>query len=359
MRGVSIESRPLISMNERKRLIFLVGNSRSGTTMLGRALGLHSQVFTFEELHFFEQIWSASDINGSVDPGVAANLIARLLSHQRCGILNGPEWRDFISEAESTIAGHVGTHTIAQVFQAFLEYETKRMGKSVPCDQTPRNVYYIGDILRLYPDARVVIMVRDPRDVLASQKRKWKMRFLGFNRDPVLEALRLKVNYHPVTTSLLWNAAVRAGDRYAHHERVCTVRFEDVLQNPSQEIQRICSFLDLSFESCMLAVPHVNSSYEAPDEKRRGITKTPIGRWRDGALSATEVYICQRLTADCMKRHGYEPSEVRPGLLRIGASLTTLPAKAALALVLNAGKVRSIPQAFRRRFASPAAPVQQ
>lgn len=35
-------------------VIFIVGNSRSGTTMLGRILGKSTYVHTFDELHFFE-----------------------------------------------------------------------------------------------------------------------------------------------------------------------------------------------------------------------------------------------------------------------------------------------------------------
>ncbi len=337
-------------------MIFVVGNSRSGTTMLGRVLGLNSHVFTFEELHFFEQIWSASEIDRSISAKVSAHLMARLLSHQRRGILNRPDWRHFLPEAESIIRTNPGTQSAAQVFRVFLSDESAKMGKEVPCDQTPRNVYYIGDILRLYPAARIVIMVRDPRDVLASQKHKWKMRFLGFNRDPILEAVRLKANYHPVTTSLLWNAAVRAGDRHAADERVCTVRFEDILENPSQEIRRLCEFLGLPFERGMLNVPHVNSSYERPNEEERGITKTPIGRWRQaGVLSPTELYICQRLTSAGMARYGYHAADVRPAALGVGLSLATLPVKGGLALLLNADKVRSLPQALRRRFASHAA----
>ena len=38
--------------------IFIVGSSRSGTTMMGRILGNHSDVFTFKELHFFGTIWT-------------------------------------------------------------------------------------------------------------------------------------------------------------------------------------------------------------------------------------------------------------------------------------------------------------
>ena len=42
-------------------IIFIVGNSRSGTTMMRRVLGNHPAIFMLEELHFFEQLWSTSD----------------------------------------------------------------------------------------------------------------------------------------------------------------------------------------------------------------------------------------------------------------------------------------------------------
>ena len=38
-------------------MIFIAGNSRSGTTLMGRILANHSQVFTFSEMHFLEETW--------------------------------------------------------------------------------------------------------------------------------------------------------------------------------------------------------------------------------------------------------------------------------------------------------------
>ena len=45
----------------KSRQIFIVGSSRSGTTMMGRILANHKDIFTFKELHFFGTMWTLSD----------------------------------------------------------------------------------------------------------------------------------------------------------------------------------------------------------------------------------------------------------------------------------------------------------
>ena len=47
--------------------IFVVGNSRSGTTMMGRILGNHPDIFTFKELHFFGQLWCSNETNNRLN----------------------------------------------------------------------------------------------------------------------------------------------------------------------------------------------------------------------------------------------------------------------------------------------------
>ena len=45
-----------MSLDIEKKKFFVVGSSRSGTTMMGRILNNHPDIFTFHELHFFEKI---------------------------------------------------------------------------------------------------------------------------------------------------------------------------------------------------------------------------------------------------------------------------------------------------------------
>src|SRR4026208_1992639 len=84
--------------------IFVVGNSRSGTTMMGRILNNHERVHTFPELHFFEQLWSSSEKNKILSNEEALKLAALLLNISRAGYFAKKNTQDFSEEANQIIS---------------------------------------------------------------------------------------------------------------------------------------------------------------------------------------------------------------------------------------------------------------
>jgi hypothetical protein len=331
--------------------IFIVGNSRSGTTMMGRILGNHALVFTLGELHFFEQLWSPADGESYRSEAEAVQLMAHLLSIQRQGYLSRGNPERFLKEA-SEIVSSTQTRIVnpAGVFEEFLLYEAEKNGKMIPCDQTPRNVFYIEEILELYPEARIINMIRDPRDVLLSQKRKWKRRFLGAKGIPLREALRSWVNYHPITISKLWNASIHAAARFTD-ERVYSLRFEDLLVDPEAATREICEFIGISFDRALLKVPQIGSSSGLDRPEQRGIDYTKAGSWRrGGGLNSTEVFLCQKVTGTWIEQYGYSPVPVVPNPLRLGLSMASFPIKLSLALLLNLKRMRNIKETVKRRL---------
>jgi omega-hydroxy-beta-dihydromenaquinone-9 sulfotransferase len=332
-------------------LICVVGNSRSGTTMMGRVLGRHPIVFTLRETHFFEQLWSSAEEERHLSEDEAVLLAARLLRVQRDGYLNQGDLDRFYGEAKGLITSIQGEgFTSTGVFRTFIIREANKNGKAIPCDQTPRNVFYLREILALFPEARVINLIRDPRNVLLSQKRKWKRRFLGAKNIPRREALRSWVNYHPITISKLWNGSVRAAERYADDSRVYSLQFEDLVDDPEGAVRKVCEFTGLSFDTSMLEVPQIGSSSGSDDPQRRGINRDKAGNWRRGGLSPTETFLCQKLTGTSMRQYGYPLVPVRPNPLRLCLSLASFPLKSTLALLLNLGRMRSIKETIRRRL---------
>lgn len=339
-------------MTRSVKQIFVVGNSRSGTTMMGRILGRHPEVFTFQELHFFEYLWSPKSSPVSLDVRQAKVLLGRLFTIQRDGYFRQQSPHSYVEEVDHVVQSLSGPITPSAVFSTFLSYEADRHGCQIACDQTPRNVFYLQYILNAYSKAKVVNMVRDPRDVLLSQKNKWRRNRLGARNRPKMEMLRSWANYHPITISMLWNSAIRAGDRLVEHPQVFQLRFEDLLGAPEAYVRELCAFLDLEFNSSMLQVPRVGSSYVSDRPGQLGIDPNIAGRWQKDTSSAVDLAVCQRITRDNMARHGYVKGDIRPNPFKLFWVGITWPVKTGLALLLNLGKARNIFQAIRKRLQS-------
>ncbi len=327
-------------------MIFVVGSSRSGTTLLARVLGRHPDVFTLKELHFFEQLWVPRRVSEALSDAQALRLASVLYRNQRAGLLSPTPAGAYVRPALALLKER--RMTAPELFQAFVYAETRAHGRLYPCDHTPRNVFYMGDILRLYPEARVVVMLRDPRDVLASQKHKWKTA-LSHRRDvPPREGLRYRINFHPITTSLLWRAAIKAGRRSSSHHRVFMIRFEDLVQHPARHVRELCTFLGIAYHRHLLDVTRTNSSFTS--DAPVGFDTATVGRWKAGnALTATELFLCQRLCEPYMTELGYTIAPARPSPIGLATAIGAFPAKTALAVAANLGRYRSLPRAVARR----------
>lgn len=331
-------------------MIFVVGSSRSGTTMVGRILGQNEQVFTFNEIHFFEQLWNPQAPRVPLAPEAAIQLASRLLTIQRDGYFRQRDTYVYADEARSLLADAPADLSAPEVFQQFIEYETCLHGKTIGCDQTPRNVFYLRELFDLYPDAYVVNMIRDSRDVLLSQKNKWKRRLLGASNIPRRELLRTYANYHPITMGLLWKAAVAAADRIGKHPHMYTMYFERLVEAPEQELRKLCAFLEIEFHSSMLAVPQIGSSHREDRSDVLGIDPERANRWQTADAERTDLLLCQMVTRAQMQRHGYTPANFPINWAALAFTLLNWPLKIGLALLLNAGRVQNLSTAIRKRL---------
>ena len=331
-------------------IILVVGNSRSGTTMMGRILGKHRSVFTFNEDHFFEELWNPQETSQSLHFTQATLLVARLFSIQRDGYFYQGDIQKYINEAREVVDNLADPVTPPRIFETFLRYEAKQHGKTVVCLQTPRNVYYLKEILAFYPKAYVVNMIRDPRDVLLSQKRRWKGRLSGPRKIPLNHIIRTWADYHPITISLLWRSGIRAGDHFAHSPRVIQIRFEELVEAPEEMVQNICAFCGLTFQSEMLNVPHIGSSNRPDQSDHMGIDPSVAGRWKQGGLNTTEIYICQKMTRQGMMQHGYQVIPVWPNPVTLLLNGLTWGVKLGLVLLLNKNRVKNLVLAIKKRL---------
>ena len=140
-----------------KKLIFVCGASRSGTSMMGSLLGLNDEVRRLPELHFFEEISTEAERAKPLDKAKAVDLVNRLLWRHRYKSTRKIDSSsdEFRGRAEDIVKTLPEGPSAELVFAAFLAYICALRGKPIPCDHTPRNVYYLREILGAYPNARV------------------------------------------------------------------------------------------------------------------------------------------------------------------------------------------------------------
>ena len=293
--------------------IFVVGTPRSGTTLTARILGLHSGIFMPGETHFFDDIYARRQALGAPRQAQAAEAIAARLStlYER---YNEPADQQRIRTlgGENALKKLLGTScdTYGDVLSRFMQYQIpsnstkRRWGNNVPKD-----LFYVGDILGFYPEAKFIICVRDIRDFLLSYQNRWKTTASEHTE-------RIKKLYHPIVTSLLWKAAmkqVRVAQQLVPQANLMMIRYEDLVTQPETTINTLCQFLKEPYEAAMLRVETHNSSFGG---QQQGIFATSMQRWRQH-LSPEQVYIAERIANPELERLGYQTANVRPNLFKL------------------------------------------
>lgn len=290
--------------------IFVVGASRSGTTMLSRILAHNTRLFGLQELHYFGEIWDPREADELVNKESAEKIAALLLARQRKDIWGGePDKQDY-SEAKKIIQEQP-LLTYSALYRRVVQYIATQNKKPIAVEQTPRYVYYLPSLLEKYPSSRVIEVVRDPRAVLYSQRQRWKMRSLGAKNVPLKEVLRVWLNYHATTMSQLWLSATKAGIAVENHPRVKRVKYEDLVNNPETTIRDVCAFLNIRYQAEMLSIPRIASSTSINAEKKTGISRESVDAWKLG-LPRGECEICERIVRDTARYLGYDVPKKKP-----------------------------------------------
>lgn len=290
-------------------MLFVTGASRSGTSMLSMMLGNNSKIAGLKELHGFGELVDPNKLHKPITKHEAIHLSRQLIARSKREIWGGIAREDGI-EAEALWRDVCDTgiqvgYAVAKV----MAYIASVKSKKIPCEQTPRNIFYARQLLEYYPNIRIVHIVRDPRDVLASQKNRWKRKKLGGSNIPYSEIIRVWFNYHPYTITKLWSRATRLAAELQAHEHFHVLRFEDIISDPEVELRKICDFLKISYEKEMLNIPHVGSSHAINTSAKSGVRQSSINRWKS-CLSMGEVYICELLADAEMRTFAYAKSEI-------------------------------------------------
>ncbi len=111
-----------------------------------------------DELHFFEQLWSPEEKGKSISKEQAIELASKLLLTQRVGYMtHDQDFSKFSEESTQLINEILKDEILAEdVFNHFTKREVALNGKSIVCEKTPQNVFYLKEIFEMYPNAKII-----------------------------------------------------------------------------------------------------------------------------------------------------------------------------------------------------------
>jgi hypothetical protein len=273
------------------RPIFVVGCPRSGTTMLQLMLHAHPRIAIPPETRFLLAGYQRRAGFGDLTRAAGRHALARY-------IVESGQFEDLGLDDDEVIAAIVaGPPTLGSAFGIVFRMYAQRFGKPRWGDKRPLYLRHLPTILRLFPDAQIIDIMRDGRDCVASLKETpWKPS--GFDT---------LVDYWTKSA----DASLLARRRYpadVYHQ----VRYEDLVTDPEPHLRRMCAFLGEDYDPAMSA-PDKLAPVAVPQYKtwhtltHRAPTTERIQSWR-ARLSAEELRRCEEAFGDRLARFGYLPS---------------------------------------------------
>jgi len=241
---------PAISMEEVSEIkeffplekFFIFGHARSGTTILARVIRQHQEVHCHWQAHFFTR------------PPLLEALVADPMVGDWLGRANN-RWNR---------GRDLSPIVIRAAADIILEREARREGKRIVGDKSPSSLLD-GEAVRLmhkvYPDARLIYIVRDGRDTVLSHRFQNFIEFPQFltkedtqiraefarNPEPFMAGERSVFTAKGIRQGAEgWVRNVQETDQLGkelYGDGYLSLRYEDLLERPWVELERIWSFL--------------------------------------------------------------------------------------------------------------------
>lgn len=194
-----------------------------------------------------------------------------------------------------------GPATYARLFAILQEQHARREGKPRWGDQTGLVERYADQIFAAYPDAKMLHMLRDPRDRYAGSLALWpdgKARVGG--------------------ATARWLYSTRLGERNLkqYPGRYMFVRFENLVREPEQTLKAVCQFLDEPYHPALLSMagaPEHRTKLANRAHPKAGIhplSDEYIGIYR-AQVPHREVVFMQSVLGRLMQAHGYQLEPVQ------------------------------------------------
>ncbi|SES71639.1 Glycosyltransferase involved in cell wall bisynthesis [Salinibacillus kushneri] len=220
--------------------IFIGGAGRSGTTLLRVMLNAHPNLCSGPEFKMLQQI---------------ANLYNQMISIKDIRKAYGLDIEDINTSFNNFISSF---------FEKFkMESNANRI-----VEKTPHNVLIMKELVKIFPDAKFIHVVRDGRDVASSLVTMDWYDFQG-NPLPYVQNIRNATDY--------WKQVLTKSIQDSRDPilkgKVMFIKYEDLITEPKKIIKDVLVFLDETWSDQVLNYVNVDRGYEPNESSTNQVSK--------------------------------------------------------------------------------------
>lgn len=223
----------------RKNHFLILGVPRSGTTLLERLLDNHSQIAVCPESDVFTSLYRTS---------WRGRFVSNWHYHQFMTYLTGwlKEFNDPAIMVTQRYWKENKTHQgpVQELLIALATEYLAQEQKTVFGEKSPGNNPFVKLICRLFPEIKLIRIIRHPYDVVCSIRKLLEKYADSCSPDELL----LRAASFVKTGAQAWRIRPLAtGQNYY-------LKYEDLIEDPPAVLSEICDFLELNYEKSMLEV---------------------------------------------------------------------------------------------------------
>lgn len=276
-----------LSISKVNSPFFIFSCGRSGSSLLSRMLNSHYRLAVPYESHLFNTFYPWLKYYGDLeDRRNQMRMVNDILSTD---VLN-----DFSPRLKPRqVIGLIKKNDFGGIVEAVLSCWAETQQKSRWGEKTPKHINFWRQILRYFPDAKFLHIVRDGRDVALS----W-----------------IRARFGPKTVY----AAARAWARYldkieelksVDDSLIYEVKYEDLLENPEDVLRKTCNFLKEDYSPKMVEFYKDKTPYKSDKVNIKNLNmpllKNNKEKWKL-EMTRNDLRIFEAIAKTHLQRYGYQ-----------------------------------------------------
>lgn len=260
---------------------FIIGAPKTGTTLLARLIDSHPDIACTTELFPFHVVGGKRK--------ASPNFKNKLVDHGLTDMMLTRNFHPCSTEMLSRVVKEniKDNSYVKEVMTALFDLFGKNCRAKIVGDKFPWYIGFIDDMLEMFPDAKYIYTVRDPRAVYNSAKH-----FLRAGRANQIVNMMLRYD-EKIEKQLEW------GNFY-------TLQYEDFFCDFDSEMEWLCNFLDASkYPLNTKAKPLYPARFKHMPNVMKPLDPSIIDKWKT-KMTPKEIKHINSISKKFMEKYGYE-----------------------------------------------------